>query len=1290
MRQLILTMTLLPLLAAAAEIENFHATTRGFGDVQVQARFDDNGSWTSFQAEDATHAGVIASKRLGDLLAFGNLALVKDSGLPGTVLALEDAGMWLLGLDGAYFHELYARDATGLRTQAEAAGAANWTAVTPDTHPRWLDGFDTNGPAIWVGGGGDQYVLPNDFEWLRERRLAMCTLSPTESRLVAPGLMDTSIFDWHRAMAAKYDIPYRVLFFPAAHEWLWNREPLPYVRPTPGYIGAPWLQYQVNAAANAYEPVAQRDRHIYDARRRLAEHLEDDPNFLGMHGCTEIPDAGVDLLAAVVETPGIAALWHGYLSTELGMDLDTVGLLHKGDRHFYASWAEVLPPKPTDFIGWDPSTCIDLRGVWQMREDLEQVGVEERWHDPLAAPEGWVEGDGNDVMLLMYTPKRRGKPEEQPHYWMRRSLQVTSAQLSSLRYLHIARSSYHGNPTPWFDVWLNDTKLEPMSGQRGDFDMCYPLNELPREGENLLVFNTRGNPIPGYCFLGPTPLRPYPRMTDHENRLWFDGVNFDAWLRVRKIEGQLRASRSAEPNRPLKMMATINLLDMTTRLCRQYGAYQHDTGGAGGYWCPMTGARLARSHGFPWSSEQGGPPADAASFQSQITRYIMLGNDALDMVFGVGHYRDKPNVAAWFDQNLELIHVIGKMHLPTPSIGILRSTRATRMGFAEPWNWDIGRGALQAIGRNFAYVEVPDVLDGTIDQYPVLIDCGTVLMTPEEVEGILRYVRAGGTFVAQHHTARHLPARADAWPLAQALGLTVTPKWMSDENYHRWELAKIKVGDDQSLLPKLRGQSIEGSGVAIDYLGKTHTGAVAYAAGADDRIHPVATWEDDSSMAIVDARLGRGRLIMLGTPFYMRMRDVNGVWINNEDRNALLDDFLTALEVPRDSWTNTPELWAEIWRSKNALFDLYPVARMATRGDELLAGEIRLRREGPLQRITEISVLGHPSHPVAWQDGAFTLPAAPYSLMQSRVFIAPREDIARAGLEWFQSQSRQWHALPPISAVQKPRRVAMPDDLLSLKEGWSLRIEGEPERTVSTAAFATLGLPEDAIARFERKVELPDAWKGRPVTLIFDSEHWFWGILPHARLWIDGAEASMKQPILPAPLPAFSLDVTEAAADGTLTITLEIDGTKVRDPNRQAKPHGINGLFYLQATMPPVKIEPLAGQWFAATAFNHLEPVDIGATTPRTYLQIDFTLPDEWPAERLFLQALLHLGYLEINGEPLQTPAWMTRLDISGLVREQGAQNRLRWLPASRWVADRQRLDKSPVPQMELLWQPPD
>jgi hypothetical protein len=681
----------------------------------------------------------------------------------------------------------------------------------------------------------------------------------------------------------------------------------------------------------------------------------------------------------------------------------------------------------------------------------------------------------------------------------------------------------------------------------------------------------------------------------------------------------------------------------------------------------------------------------------------MYGTDAINLVFSAGHYhgyggRAAPGVPEWFDQNLELIHCIGKMHLPLPQIGVLRSTRVTRLGLMYPWNWDVlARGTLQAVGRNFAYLEVPDILDGTIDQFPVVLDAGTVLMTDEDVEGIIEYVRRGGIFVAQHHTGRHSPDHGNAWPLARASGLNIRPKFITEENLHRWPLGKIQFTREQDLLPSLRGRQVEGSGVAIDWMGREHTGAIGITVadvGKDIDIHPVATWED-GSLAIVDVRIGRGRLIILGTVFYMRMRDIEGVWVNREDLNALVDEFLTALGVQRDSWTGSSEVWGELWQSKNGLFDLYPVARMAKSGDEVRSVNVALRKDTRPVWVAEMSALGRPRVNAQWENGRLTLPAMEYTLMQSRVFAAPRDDIERAALDWFKVQSRIWHALPqpkqlhPLLDIQKLEPIEPPADIIPLAEDWTLRIAGQPDRTVRLGAFATLGLPEDTVATFEKTVKIPAGWKGQRVDLIFDTEYWFWGILPYGRLLINGKPpAGLRQPIVGMPKPSFRVNVTDAAAIGTLRFALEIDGSK-GDLRRQQRPHGVTGIFYLQATPSPVQTHPLTG-WGVAETFGRLRPVETGERVKGLYLETRFTLPSTWPAERLFLESQDHIGFLVLNNHLIGTPSWMTRLDVSGMVYRDGRENVLRWVPGvphhlvphAYW---RQPYDGI-VPELNLVW----
>jgi hypothetical protein len=522
---------------------------------------------------------------------------------------------------------------------------------------------------------------------------------------------------------------------------------------------------------------------------------------------------------------------------------------------------------------------------------------------------------------------------------------------------------------------------------------------------------------------------------------------------------------------------------------------------------------------------------------------------------------------------------------------------------------------------------------------------------------------------------------------------------MSSENFNRWKMAEITVGEDQDLLPSLRGKTFEGSGVAIDYLGKENSGAVAYRpTGADCEVRPVATWTEDGTMAIVEARLGRGRIVLLGTPFYMRMKDEKGIWVNDIGRAALLDELLAGLGVPRDGTTNDRAMWAEVWRSKNGVFDLYPVARMTQRKEvePRFAAEVSLRRESPVSELVEISALGHPTVAVEWKDGAIVLPTTDYAPMQTRVFVAPRAAIARSGLDWFEAQSRIWRALPALPDSVRLRPIPMPDDVLPAVEGWRMSLSETNEdwiapdtdttgwKTVKLGTFVAMGVPEDAKACLRRTVAVPAHWRGRRVNLNFRSV-WSYGVTPQGRLWIDGEPARVRQPLKPSGDSNFTLDVTDQAKDGSIDLALLVDGTvPARKDGRRGRPSGVSGIFFLEAVPATIATVPLDGPWYAAKDVNVMTPVEKGEKARYTYLETSFTLPARWPAARLFLECPdENIQHVVLNDQVITVP--MHSLDISGLVRRAG-DNILRWVPGTQAYPEITRVQTKALPALNLVW----
>lgn len=717
-----------------AERERLNLEIRGIGKVKVSyEKTKDGDSATRYECEGEKAAGWLAAKRKLDLLSFGD---IKEDA--GGVLSLAGVGRWGLQVKGRVFTEAFAKERMkGARNPKASKG------IGIDGHPKWLDGFDRYGATMWVGGGGTAMDVPADFEWLSKLGLGMCVAIPGgEEDEFAPGEMDWCQYDWYEAVAKKYNLPYRLLTHVGRYAWCWDKDPLPHVFAGDSrYFGMPAFYYVdvlTHGAMNAGVPGVPSDKYRFDARRRIAERLGGDDSYLmGYHVCEELTCGTINYLAFCAKTPSVVAEWRKWAR-------EKCGIKNPGPV-----------PVPEDFLPKDPANDIDLFGEWEISVN---------------GGDKWVRGMSNDPMLMMYSRSWHVKPPKRyEDVLMRR--RFTVKDIGAVRYLHIAVAAYKTVFGAAPDVTVNGV---PCARLPGDFSRCYDLGPALKAGENEILVNAHGACLPGYVYLTSKPLVLYPDMADDMNLRWYNAVNFGSHLRVKYIEDRIKAFRSVDSVRPLKMMAVKDSMDEALELCEKYGAYFHDTGGAGGYWCPFTGARLSKAHGLPWSCEQGGPPGTMDRMRQAISYYLQYGNDAADLVFAIGDYRTKnPEVAKWCEDNVELIRAIGQLRLPTPEIAVLRSSRNGRLGFSQDMlAKDVGRGFLQAYGYEFVYVEVNDLRRAEfVGRFPVIIDCATRVMTKDDAKAIRRYVEAGGTFVAMPTTGANLPERKDAWPLAEAFGV---------------------------------------------------------------------------------------------------------------------------------------------------------------------------------------------------------------------------------------------------------------------------------------------------------------------------------------------------------------------------------------------------------------------------------------------------------------------------------------------------------------------------------------
>lgn len=1273
---------------------------RDIGMLQVESKYvglaPGRSSWITLHAQDEEKAAKCGSKYLADVLGYGDVKIVRDPALPGTVLALEGTGQWVLALDGTRLHIVFARSPSAMAEILKSAPTAGWKSVQGGRHALWMDAFDNAAMTFWFSGFGE---LPKDlraeFQWYADNQFTSCAvLGNTESRLIAPGVLDTSVMDWQSTMAREFRVPYKIMADmanPVRPASLWNTLPLPHYLPAEGSLFSGLLTHQDNAIVSQFYPGAVTDRNMMDFRRRVGEHLKDDPYFIGHHLTQEMPGGdsrGLLNLAAIAGTPEIQNLWRKYLKEERKYDLASVGRNLFGKPDAFGSWSEVGIPSLRDFLGWGAAS-IDLKGMWEGRPDPGKVALKDGWIQADDAGK-WQPVDSQDLGIMAY-----GTKKNPCDYYLRKTVTIPAG--STARFFHMARlERIAGSWT--FDLWLNGRKLERLSNADPtcpDWDLCYDAGPALKPGENTFVLLTKGSPIPSYVFLSTVGKWEYPGPTPHLNQRFFDMMGFHEWLAMRELEDRMIGIRAGEPYRPMKIMAPHSFIDRAMDLCLQYGAYPHDTGGAAAWWGPFTYSRYAITRGVPNSVEEGSPPVDAKEMQAFMTRYLMMGVDTVDNVAHSIVYTRNPDIKGWIDGNRELLRCIGKQDLVQPVVGILRCGREARLGIANIWSWDMGRGPLLSVGRSFSYANFGDLRSGGVNRFKILLDCGTSVLTEEEVTLIEDYVRQGGTFVAFHNTGVHTPSTAYAWPISRLTGLQVVNgnQPMGD--------AKIHFNDTQGMWPRLRGQELNGRGLAFDWQKRDFSGVpIALSAQSSD-IEVIATWKDgprNGNIAIASRTLGKGKVITLGSTFYRNGKDEDGRYVE-AGTLPYLDELLASLGAPRE--TVAGSLWSEHWRSKNGIYDIYPVAQLDPKAKTEVV-DVSVRREVPVASVFEISARNHPVVAVRSDNGMITIPKVEVASLQSRVFAAPRADIEDGALYWLRVQQRQNGKLAELPPEEIARATMPPaQDVVVLADGWrcgtGVRDQGwiarndastSGWRVVRLGSFASLGLPDESLAQFRRDVVLPKDWTGQRVTLTFDAEPWHWGMTRKATLWINGTLAELKQPLQSDSNGngSFTIELTPAQiSEGSLVLALEVDGRILGGNRDQPRPSGVTGTFILSVLPQPLLTTPLTN-WTSASELNVLTPVLPGSEVRCLYLETRLSIPATWPGKRLFLHSSEPLGSLFINNRFIKTPPMMKDLDISGFIM-QGQENVLRWVPSANGL-NRNRPFKGRIPPLELMWMP--
>ncbi len=1220
---------------------------RGFGTVSAtaQTRKVEGGrvSLVTFQAEDAAKARIVASKYIADIEGYSvGRELAGDFPWAGWTYQIADAGVWVVGIEGAAVHVLSAPDEAVLRQAAAAFGAGRWERPASAAHPRYLDNFDNHALAFWYN---NPCPSGEAVDWASRQGAIMNIFQATAADSYAPGVYNLAGMEQLAAIGSRIDRPHRVMLY-AMHGPAWWMRGVDmrkhFESASPGTAwGSDLFRADLYQAAQSAS---------VEANSVMAEVIFAQMNTLAgeMAMAWKVPPGEWNIKPW--DPPNAVEGYRAFLRDVNGYSLEEANRLHGAAA---ASWDEFPYPELAYFYG-RRGTFMDVDGDWRWRQATLEEGLAAAAHDPATDDGDWLRASHDSLRLQGIHMHTRVSP-----LWGRTRIDVPMELAGSGEplYLYVTPENARGGRVT--RLWVNGgeapcVELFPDAPQ----DNCSyaDVTGVLRPGENHVTYFSGGGPIRGRVWLTTTPPDIYPYGERTVTRRYLDWKAYLTSAKLDTVRFWLDALRSVDRERPIKLMTGMFFQSETQDLFERYGGYLQLTG-EGSWYRPMHYKGYSRLRGLPASSEGGGPAGNVNQLQYKFGMIFWEGQDAHDYVFDLQRdiYSKGEWKREWFEEHAPLLATVGKTDFPhDDKIGLLRDTTQSELyGDSGIWTWDLARGALPALGICPVLVDGPDMDKGYAAKIPLVFDTSTAVMSERRVEAIKAYVEAGGTFVAGFDTGRDSEYEKQAWPLAKALGLEIVEKQVAHgREVKQSPVLPLTFLEDQDLMPSLRGKTIEGMGISIDHTEKTHTGAVGISAPDGGEVKPIALWDDDGTMAICEIRLGKGRIVWIGSPFYFRGKDTAGAWLNDAARQRLLAELLGGLGIELEVERADERLWLSRRESKNGLYDVYFAAPMATPRDAdatevVNASFAVLAPPAAGSAAFEMSAAERPAVATARRDdGAMVFEDFDFHPFLVRQFAMVRDDVGVEGpLHWLRTQSRIWRALELPDNIgllrgeieTRARDVArrLGQGGLSLTEGWKVRKirDAAPADAWTAPAYDSSDWEDGALGlwnargwndatrvQYRRRAEIPESWlaKGRRVFLCFrDLSRGMakTGMRDRGQLWLNGEElaAHIEDPMM--------VDITDRFQGGSVDLALEVEGEIWGGPG---------GSLYLWSLPVPAATLELDGEWRVATDFDREEgAVQLPGAVEKRHkafgIRKRFELPEEWVGRTV---------HLVVEGEP--------------------------------------------------------
>ena len=1028
--------------------------------------------------------------------------------------------------------------------------------------PMYLDRWDKYGLLIYYGPltappgvpfPGEAYDYASDLEFVRDNDTGLVLWANALQLDTPEGTTNELNWAWAQENALKMGVPVHINTnnnWPVP--WLSNRFRDETQLKMPQFLGG---YYDVGWQSGSQGAISWLSQAGEDAllgvQQSIVRRFAPDANIVGWmepHGETsQLPESLFTEYGPLADE----SIRH-YLRQRFGK-LSTLSQRWHGDPDQYKSWNDVHAPELAEFAGFGPE-AIDLRGSWRVKyipgpgspasalppPDWSQTGFDDSGWDEFMAP-------GNDRMLSM--------PRTPLVY--RRTIDVPAAWLAAHPEATLCVWDLSDRPEDQLVVYLNGTKLKGQVriSVRHRWVVLNVTGAL-KPGANLVVIDAPRAAICYRAYLAPYSPKQYPDLGPQLNARWADYNAWVLWSREAQMRRGVEMIRQVDPDRSINMMSPGDDSGPVTAICKDFGCRFHDTGAMAGFWTDEN-SLLMSGAGLPATAEPGNGAPNVPEFQKFWGRWITEGLNGIHYFQHLGEIIWNPEVLAEFKKNRRMYEAVGKYHVPFAKVGILYSTRNFRLtGF--PWDpqftdrWSPAgyysganpAGSLMDFCPRDGITE--EAMGAALAQrYRVVIDTNTSFWNDNVLASVESYVRAGGVFITNGQTGRHMEVEPDTWPISRLTGYAVV-------NPHVY-------GTGLKTVPA-PGQAVF---AAPEWVGRNNSGISLKKMAPD--CQDLLLWSDGSA-AIGMRPIGKGWIVHVGP------------WWGGGDEAALFQQLLQHFGVQnRVPATVTParglhfrhfigntglqDLWALFNESDTTLstdLTFLPGIHPVTLNDIVSGDAISITRDAAGDSVRGITLAPH----------------------QTVMYVSPRQDVAGSPAEWLALQRGWWQGTMKPPARHLPTPAEQQHCTLDLTNGWAYKRADDltDEQAAALAAPAlddatwerrnldTWLTPNDHQAKkiiLRRKFIVPARWTAGPVYLSTG------GSITGCRTFLDG-KPLLNNRIL---WDGDNLDdVGGVLKPGTShVLTLEVHGA--------SPPIGIRAPAWLTYVPDPPDRQDLSGSW---------------------------------------------------------------------------------------------------------------